>query len=96
MHLPNKALRLGLAAALAGLIAGPGAQADAKTRIHSAGKTHIRVDVHLHPAGYPYGYIPGYVYGYMPARVFRCYPARLQVEDQVGLIVGHVPLGTCG
>lgn len=95
MHLPNKAL--GLAVALAALIAAPGAPADAKTRFHPAGKTHMRVDVHFHPAAYPYAYIPYYAYGYVvPTRVFRCYPARLQVEDQAGLLVGHVPLGTCG
>jgi hypothetical protein len=94
MHLPNKALRLGLAAALAGLIASPGTPADAKTRFHPAGKAYVRT---LHPAAYPYAYMPYYAYGYIvPTRVFRCYPARLQVEDQVGFIVGHVPLGTCG
>jgi hypothetical protein len=95
MAFPKKALRPGVAALVGSLVV-LGAPADAKTRFHPAGKTHIRVDVHLHPAGYPYGYIPGYAYGYVPARVFRCYPARFQVEDQVGLIVGHVPLGTCG
>jgi hypothetical protein len=94
MHLQNKALRLGLATILAGSIAGLSAPADAKTRFHPAGKTHVRI---LHPAAYPYAYIPGYAYDYVvPARVFRCYPARLQVEDQVGFIAGHVPLGTCG
>ena len=93
MHLPNKALRLGLAGVLAASIAGPSASADAGTRFHPAGKTHVRT---LHPAVYPYAYIPGYAYGYVPARVFRCYPARLAVEDQVGFIAGYVPLGTCG
>ena len=96
MHLPNKALRLGLAA-LAGSIVIAAGSADAKTRVHAAGVKHMRVDVHLYPAAYPYAYIPGYAYGYVvPTRVFRCYPARVQVEDQVGLLVGHVPLGTCG
>jgi hypothetical protein len=31
---------------------------------------------------------------YLPTRVFRCYPARQMVEDH--LVVGYVPLGTCG
>jgi hypothetical protein len=42
-----------------------------------------------------YRYVPDYAY-YMPTRVFRCYPARQMVEDQAGLVVGYVPLGTCG
>jgi hypothetical protein len=44
---------------------------------------------------YAYGYVPDYAY-YVPTRVFRCYPARQMVEDQAGLVVGYVPLGTCG
>jgi hypothetical protein len=58
---------------------------------------HVHVRAHaIGPAlPYPYGYVPDYAY-YVPTRVFRCYPARQMVEDQVGLVVGYVPLGTCG
>jgi hypothetical protein len=59
---------------------------------------HVRVRAKMAPATvYPhaYRYVPDYAY-YVPTRVFRCYPARQMVEDQVGLVVGYVPLGTCG
>ena len=62
---------------------------------------HRHPHMHVHPrmraVAYPYtyGYVPDYAY-YVPTRVFRCYPARQMVEDQVGLVVGYVQLGTCG
>jgi hypothetical protein len=57
----------------------------------------VRVHAKAPAAVYPfaYRYVPDYAY-YVPTRVFRCYPARPMVEDQVGLVVGYVPLGTCG
>jgi hypothetical protein len=57
----------------------------------------VRVHAKAPAAVYPfaYRYVPDYAY-YVPTRVFRCYPARQMVEDQVGLVVGYVPLGTCG
>ena len=96
MRLVKKSLtRAILVAALAGpaLIPGP---AFAKARIHHAtANVSVRVNVNVRAPVYPYAYVPDYAY-YVPTRVFRCYPARLMVEDQVGLVVGYVPLGTCG
>jgi hypothetical protein len=60
---------------------------------------HVIVRVHARapaaPYPYAYRYMPDYAY-YVPTRVFRCYPGRQMVQDQVGLVVGYVPLGTCG
>ncbi|MBV8848971.1 MAG: hypothetical protein JOZ16_05240 [Methylobacteriaceae bacterium] len=80
----------------AGLALGITASASANGARHQ----HRHAVAHMHtrtlPA-YPYGYrlMPGYVY-YVPTHVFRCYPARQMVVDQVGLVAGYVPLGTCG
>jgi hypothetical protein len=77
----------------------PRAEKPAHTKV--AAPTHRRVHMRVHakmaPAPYPYAYryVPDYAY-YVPTRVFRCYPARQMVEDQAGLVVGYVPLGTCG
>jgi hypothetical protein len=71
------------------------AHAKADAPIHR--RMHMRVHAKWPAAAnpYAYGYVPDYAY-YVPTRVFRCYPARQMVEDQVGLVVGYVPLGTCG
>jgi hypothetical protein len=73
------------------------AKVAAKVAIRAHRHAHIRVHAKWPTAAYPYayGYVPDYAY-YVPTRVFRCYPARQMVEDQVGLVVGYVPLGTCG
>jgi hypothetical protein len=72
-------------------------RAHAKTAALAHRHMHVRVHAKVAPAPYPYAYryVPDYAY-YVPTRVFRCYPARQMVEDQVGLVVGYVPLGTCG
>jgi hypothetical protein len=90
-----KSLVVGLGASLAlGMTAS--AYADGSTRHHHR---HVVVRVHTKAPAivYPhaYGYVPDSAY-YVPTRVFRCYAARQMVEDQVGLVVGYVPLGTCG
>ena len=95
MRFLMKSLAVGLGASLALEMTGS-AYANGSTRHH-----HRPVVVRVHtqaPAivyGHDYGYVPDYAY-YVPTRVFRCYPARQMVEDQVGLVVGYVPLGTCG
>jgi len=60
---------------------------------HVVKRVHAKMPVAIYP--YAYGYVSDYAY-YVPTRVFRCYPARQMVEDQVGLVVGYVPLGSCG
>jgi hypothetical protein len=60
---------------------------------HVVVRVHAKMPAAVYP--YAYGYVPDYAY-YVPTRVFRCYPARQMVEDQAGLVVGYVPLGTCG
>jgi hypothetical protein len=73
------------------------ARAHAKVATPAPRHVHMRVHAKLPAAAppYAYGYVPDYAY-YVPTRVFRCYPARQMVEDQAGLVVGYVPLGTCG
>jgi hypothetical protein len=75
------------------------AQTRAHTKVAAPAHRHVHMRVHAKgpaaPYPYAYGYVPDYAY-YVPTRVFRCYPARQMVEDQVGLVVGYVPLGTCG
>jgi hypothetical protein len=81
----------------AGLALGVTASAHANgwARHHHHRHVHMRVHAYV-PAPYPhpyaYRYVPDYAY-YVPTRVFRCYPGRQMVEDQVGLVVGYVPLG---
>ena len=74
-------------------------RAHAKAAAPAAGHMHVRVRAKVAPGPYPYpyayGYEPDYAY-YIPTHVFRCYPARQMVQDQAGLVVGYVPLGTCG
>jgi hypothetical protein len=65
------------------------------TYAHRHAHTRLHAKVLVAPDPYAYGYVPDYAY-YVPTRVFRCYPARQMVEDQVGLVAGYVPLGTCG
>jgi len=95
MRFGMKSFTLGLAATVALSITGP-AYANAAARHHHR---HVTVRVHTTAPAVVYApvyrYVPGYAY-YVPTRVFRCYPARQMVEDQVGLVVGYVPLGTCG
>jgi hypothetical protein len=79
---------------VAGLVIGFTGSAYAKVRHHPR-PAHVRVHVAAPMPAYAYGYTPDYPY-YVPTRVFRCYAARQMVEDQVGLVVGYVPLGTCG
>ena len=98
MRFVTKSLAGALSAGLAlGITASAYANGSAR---HQHRHVHMRVHAKV-PAAYAYGY--GYGYGYVPdrayyvpTRVFRCYPARQMVEDQVGLVVGYVPLGTCG
>jgi hypothetical protein len=75
------------------------AQARAHAKVAGPAHRHARMRVHAKSPAlaypYAYGYVPDYAY-YVPTRVFRCYAARQMVEDQVGLVVGYVPLGTCG
>jgi len=86
---PSAGLALGVTAS---------AHANGWARHHHHRHVHMRVHAYV-PAPYPhpyaYRYVPDYAY-YVPTRVFRCYPARQMVEDQVGLVVGYVPLGPCG
>lgn len=98
MRLVTKSLAVALSGGLALGMAGS-AYANGSTHRHHRHHRHVIVRVHakmpaaVHP--YAYQYVPDYAY-YVPTRVFRCYPARQMVEDQVGLVVGYVPLGTCG
>jgi hypothetical protein len=91
-----KSLAVGFGAFLA-LGATGSAYANGSMRHHHSRHAVLRVHVKPPAIVYPhaYRYVPDYGY-YVPTRVFRCYPARQMVEDQVGLVVGYVPLGTCG
>jgi hypothetical protein len=95
MRFGMKSFTVGLTATVALSVTGP-AYANGATRHHHR---HVVVRVHTTAPAVVYApvyrYVPGYAY-YVPTRVFRCYPARQMVEDQVGLVVGYVPLGTCG
>jgi hypothetical protein len=71
------------------------AHAKAAAPVHRHMHVSVRAKTATAPYPYAYGYVPDYAY-YVPTRVFRCYAARQMVEDQVGLVVGYVPLGTCG
>jgi hypothetical protein len=111
MRFVTKGLAVALVAGLAAGLTLPayanGSSRDGKPRAEKRAHTkaaapfhrqmHVRVHAKVAAAPYPYAYryVPDYAY-YVPTRVFRCYPARQMVEDQVGLIVGYVPLGTCG
>lgn len=96
MRFVTKSLAGALSAGLAlGITASAYANGSAR---HQHRHVHMRVHAKVPAAyayGYGYGYVPDRAY-YVPTRVFRCYPARQMVEDQVGLVVGYVPLGTCG
>jgi hypothetical protein len=81
---------------IACLAVGLAASAYAKGQVrHHLRPVHARAHLKAPAPPYVYGYVPDYAY-YVPTRVFRCYPARQMVEDQVGLVVGYVPLGPCG
>jgi hypothetical protein len=93
MRFASKTLAVALSAGLVlGLTAS--AHANGSTRHHHHYR-HMRAHPIAPALPYAYGYAPDYAY-YVPTRVFRCYPARQMVEDQAGLVVGYVPLGTCG
>jgi hypothetical protein len=95
MRVVTKTLGVALSAGLA-LSMTASADANGSARQHHR-HAFVRVHANMPAPVYPhaYRYVPDYAY-YVPTRVFRCYPARQMVEDQAGLVVGYMPLGTCG
>jgi hypothetical protein len=95
MRVVTKTLGVALSAGLAlGMTASADANGSARQHHrHAVVRVHAKMPAPVYP--HAYRYVPDYAY-YVPTRVFRCYPARQMVEDQAGLVVGYVPLGTCG
>ena len=96
MRLVTKSLGVALSAGLAfGMTGSVYANGSARHHHrHAVVRVHAKAPAPVYPHAYRY-VVPDYAY-YVPTRVFRCYPARQMVEDQVGLVVGYVPLGFCG
>jgi hypothetical protein len=95
MRVVTKALGAALSAGLTLGITVPADANGSAHRHHRQAVVHVQARTQASVYPYAYSYLADYGY-YVPTRVFRCYPARQMVEDQVGLVVGYVPLGTCG